>query len=363
MTEEEHDSSAAEGGNDRKHRARDFLRRPAVRIGIVVVAVLLVAALVVFGVHSHRFESTDDAFVDARIVRLSPQIAGRVVRVYVTDNQLVRAGQPLVEIDSGEVRARLDEALSQEALAHTQLEQAQTQVNSSQAAYAQAQSLVTSAQAQADNAKRDLQRYIGLQKSNPLAVAQAQVDQAAAASRSATAQYNATKQQALSAEAAIDAARAQANGATARIKVLEAQVQQARLNFGYARIVAPVDGHIAQRRVAIGNYVSPGQQMMAVVPLGMWVTANFKETQLADVHPGQHVSIDIDACPDMKANGHVDSIQRGAGQAFALLPAENATGNYVKVVQRVPVKIVFDHVPRQCPLGPGLSVTPNIRVH
>jgi membrane fusion protein (multidrug efflux system) len=363
MTEEEHDSSAAEGGKDRKHGARDFLRRPAVRVGIVLFAVLLIAALVVFGVHSHRFESTDDAFVDARIVRLSPQLAGRVVRVYVSDNELVRAGQRLVDIDDSEAHARLDEALSQEALARTQLEQAQTQVNSTEAAYAQAQSLVASAQAQADNAKRDLQRYIGLQKSNPLAVAQAQLDQAAAASRSATAQYNATKQQALSAEAAIAAARAEAEGAAARIKVLDAQVQQARLNCGYAQVVAPVDGHVAQRRVAVGSYVSPGQQMMAIVPLRMWITANFKETQLADVHPGQHVSIDIDACPNAKANGHVDSIQRGAGQAFALLPAENATGNYVKVVQRVPVKIVFDRVPRQCPLGPGLSVTPNIRVH
>ncbi|HVY80634.1 MAG TPA: HlyD family secretion protein [Steroidobacteraceae bacterium] len=364
MAEDEHDSSAAESsGNDRKERAHGFLRRPVVRVLIVVIAVLAVAAVIAFGVHAHRFESTDDAFVDARIVRLAPQIAGRVVHVYVTDNELVRTGERLVDIDEGDVRARLDEALAQEALARIELDQAQTQVNSSKAAYAQATSLVTAAQAQAENAQSDLRRYIGLQKTNPLAVAQAQLDQAAATARSATAQYKAAKQQARSANAAVAAAQAQAAGAAARIKVLEAQVEQARLSYGYARVVAPVDGHIAQRRVAIGSYVTPGQQMLAIVPLQMWVTANFKETQLADMRPGQHVSIDIDACPGAEANGHVDSIQRGAGQAFALLPPENATGNYVKVVQRVPVKIVFDRVPRDCPLGPGLSVTPNIRVH
>jgi membrane fusion protein (multidrug efflux system) len=384
MTEDEHDSpddghatgdEAQDGGNAHsaddansedhatKNRAREFLRRPAVRVGLIVAAVLVIVGGALLWLHARRFESTDDAFVDARTVRLSPQIAGRVVHVYANDNEQVRAGQVLVEIDTGEAQARLDEATSQEALARTELEQAETQVRSTEAAYAQAAALVAAAQAQAENATRDLQRYVALQASNPLAVAQAQLDQAAATARSANAQYNATKQQAVSANVAIAAAQAQTAGAAARIKVLGAQVQQAQLNYGYARILAPIDGHVSQRRVAVGSYVSPGQQMLAIVPLQMWVTANFKETQLAEVHPGQQVSINIDACPDAKARGHVDSIQRGAGQAFALLPPENATGNFVKVVQRVPVKIVFDRVPRNCPLGPGLSVTPDIRVH
>ncbi len=144
--------------------------------------------------------------------------------------------------------------------------------------------------------------------------------------------------------------------------MLDAQVREAQLSFGYARIVAPVDGHVTQRKAAVGTYVTPGQQMLAIVPLAMWVTANFKETQLAQLRPGQHAHINIDACPDTDAQGHIDSVQRGAGQAFALLPAENATGNYVKVVQRVPVKILFDKVRGDCPLGPGLSVVPEIRV-
>jgi membrane fusion protein, multidrug efflux system len=346
----------------KKHAAREMLHRPAVRIGIAVAAVVLIIAGIVFWIHARRFESTDDAFVDARIVRLSPQIAGRIAQIYAQDNQLVRKGDVLVEIDPGDVGARLKQAESERALATTQLAQAQAQVHSSDSAYSRAQSMVNGARAQAEKATQDLSRYHALQADNPRAVAQAQVDQAIAAARSARSEQEASERAADSAKAALEAARAEADSAAARINVLDAQVQEAQLSFGYARIVAPVDGHITQRKAAIGAYVSPGQQMLAIVPLQMWITANFKETQLAQIRIGQHVGIDIDACPDTDAQGHVDSIQRGSGQAFALLPPENATGNYVKVVQRVPVKIVFDRVRGQCPLGPGLSVIPNIRV-
>ena len=347
------DDGTSDQEPENKHKARELLHRPAVRVGLVVIAVLVIAGGIAFWIHARRFESTDDAFVDARIVRLAPQITGRVISVHANDNQLVHAG---------DVSANLAQIEAQRALAQTELSQAHTQVSSSEAAYEQAKSMVASASAQAQNASSDLARFTSLQASNPLAVAQAQVDQATAAARSTAAQRNAAQQQANSAQAAIAAARAQESGAGARIKVLDAQVEAARRNFGYAKIVAPLDGHIAQRRVAVGSYVSPGQEMLAIVPLQMWVTANFKETQLAEVRPGQRVQFDIDACPDAAAEGHVESIQRGAGQAFALLPPENATGNFVKVVQRVPVKIVFDRLPRDCPIGPGLSVAPNIRV-
>ncbi len=343
-------------------RVKSALHKPAIRIGIAVLACVLIVGIVLYWLHSRRFESTDDAFVDARVVRLAPQIAGRVVRVLVNDNDLVRAGQTLVEIDPGDVRAKLDEVVAQEALAETELGQARSQVTSAEAAQSQARAVAAGASAQADNARRDYQRYISLQASTPLAVAQAQVDQAATTMRNTAAQRDAANQQVRSAQAAIASAHAQEAGAATRIKTLQAQVQEARLNYGYARIVAPVDGHVSQRKVAVGSYVDPGQQMMAIVPLTLWVTANYKETQLDLVRPGQRVSISVDACPAADAEGHVDSIQRGSGQAFALLPPENATGNYVKVVQRVPVKIVLDRVPRNCPLGPGLSVVPRIVV-
>jgi membrane fusion protein (multidrug efflux system) len=127
-------------------------------------------------------------------------------------------------------------------------------------------------------------------------------------------------------------------------------------------VTAPVDGHIVNRTVAVGTYVTPGQQMMAIVPLHLWVRANFKETMIAALRPGQRVSIHIDACPQADARGHVVSIQRGSGEAFALLPPENATGNYIKVVQRVPVRIALDSAPTGCVLGPGMSVEPTVRI-
>jgi membrane fusion protein (multidrug efflux system) len=203
------------------------------------------------------------------------------------------------------------------------------------------------AQAQVTNASRDLARYHTLKAATPQAVAQQQLDQAEATARNAIAQR--------------DQAAAQISGAQAQIKVLDAQIATAKLQLSYAQVVAPVDGHVTQRSVALGNYVSPGQEMMAIVPSQLWVTANFKETQLALMRRGQHVTVSLDSC-NQEIGGHIDSIQRGAGQAFGILPPENATGNFVKVVQRVPVKILLDHVPPGCVLGPGMSVEPTVTV-
>jgi membrane fusion protein (multidrug efflux system) len=146
------------------------------------------------------------------------------------------------------------------------------------------------------------------------------------------------------------------------VRAADAVLNEANINLSYARIVAPVFGHVAQKTVAVGDYVQPGTQLMAIVPLNVWITANFKETQLALMRPGQKATIKVDACPKAKFDAHVDSIESGAGQAFAILPPENATGNYVKVVQRVPVKLVLDNPPKDCPLGPGMSVEPKVRV-
>ncbi|WP_174298893.1 efflux RND transporter periplasmic adaptor subunit, partial [Sphingomonas bacterium] len=161
-------------------------------------------------------------------------------------------------------------------------------------------------------------------------------------------------------------ARRQVGVARAGIAAQRAQVAQANVTLGNLRLVAPVPGQVVNRQVNLGSYVGPGTQLMAIVPDTMWVTANFKETQLAHMRIGQGVSIRVDAFPDMTFLGHVDSVQRGAGQAFALLPAQNATGNYVKVVQRVPVRITFDirngPNPRNYSIGPGMSVVPIVKV-
>jgi membrane fusion protein, multidrug efflux system len=334
---EDNQRSEDEGGSDEdegKAKKPGIFQNPLVRIGAAIVVVLLLVGALIWWLIARRYEDTDDAFIDTHIVFVSPQISGQVTAVRVNDNQPVRKGQVLVEIDSADADARLNQVQAQEAQAETQ--------------YLQAVATERGSAAQAENAEHDLARYRLLQRTSPAAVAQEQVDQAVATDRNAVAQR--------------DAARAQISGALAQIKVYKAQIASAQLNLGYARIVAPVDGHVVQRTVAAGNYVSPGQQMMAIVPLQLWVTANFKETQLALMRPGQKVRVEVDACGDKTVKGHVDSIQRGAGQAFGILPPENATGNYVKVVQRVPVKIVLDRVPPGCVLGPGMSVEPTVKV-
>lgn len=329
--------------------------------GAVALAVLVVLAALWWW-HESGIETTTDAFIEAHVAYVSPQVSGQVTRVLVDNNQLVHAGQPLVEIDAAQFRLALTQALAAQEQAETALGQATAGVAVARASLAQASADVASASAAAVRAQQDLKRYQNLRRVNPRAVARSTVDQAIASARSATAQQKAAEQRVLSARAQIASAQAAVAGARARIDTAKAGVAQAKLNLGYAMVTARIDGHIANRTVAVGSYVTPGEQMMAIVPLHLWVQANFKETMIAALKPGQSVSVHIDACPQADARGHVVSIQRGSGEAFALLPPENATGNYIKVVQRVPVRIALDTVPTGCVLGPGMSVEPTVRI-
>jgi membrane fusion protein (multidrug efflux system) len=352
-----HDGKAPDGKPRR--RLRD---RPLLILGLGLAVVAVIAGGLLFWLNARQYQSTDDAFVDAHMVRLAPQIAGRVTQVLVNDNQPVTAGQLLVVLDSADLRARVDQAEAQAAQAKSQVEGARAQIAVNRAAYQQALADAAAAGAQADNAARDLARYRTLQATNPAALAPQQYDQAQTAARQTAAQRDAAVRAARSRAAQITAAKTQAAAGEHQAQAAAAQLQDASINFGYTRLVAPVSGHIAQRTVAPGAYAQPGTQLMAIVPTDVWVTANFKETQLAHMRPGQRVRIRVDACAGEAIWGHVDSIQRGAGQAFGILPPENATGNFVKVVQRVPVKIVFDNPPKDCPLGPGMSVEPRVKV-
>jgi membrane fusion protein, multidrug efflux system len=341
---------------------KSLLQRPVLLAVIALVVLCVLIGALLWWLHSRKFESTDDAFVDVRIVRLAPQVAGRVSQVLVNDNQAVAAGQPLVLIDSATLQTATTQAEAQKAQAQAEVDNATAQISVSEAAYQQAQSDVVAARAVAENSARDLARYEELQRINPAAVAQQQFEQAQTAAAQNAAQLEAARQAATTRAAQVTAARTQVAAGTQQLNAAQAQLATAGINLGYARIVAPVSGHVAQLTVAVGNYVEPGTQMLAIVPVEVWVTANFKETQLALMRIGQRVAIKVDACAKEKIEGHVDSIQRGAGQAFGILPPENATGNFVKVVQRVPVKIVFDNPPADCPLGPGMSVQPSVRV-
>jgi membrane fusion protein (multidrug efflux system) len=354
------DQTGADGGAQPKKKP---FRRKRVLIGGGLVLAVAVIAGFVWWLHARNFEVTDDAYIDGDIVYVAPQIAGRVVRVWVTDNQLVGPGQPLVDIDPADPKARVEQAKAQAAQAEAQIGQAQAQIRVNQATLQQAQANIAANAAQAADAAKNLARYQQVRRLNPTAVSQQQLDQALATAQNTAAQTEAARKQAAAARNQIELAQAQIHQSEAQLAAAKAQIDQAQINLGYTRIYADVAGHVTHRTVTLGNFVQPGQQLLAITPLNLWVTANYKETQLDLMRVGQPVSIRIDAYPGRSFRGHVDSFSHGAGQAFALLPPQNATGNFVKVVQRVPVKIVFDdRTAFNRPLGPGMSVVPRVKV-
>jgi membrane fusion protein, multidrug efflux system len=340
--------------------------KPLFWIIFVLVVGAIVIAAVLYYLDARQYESTDDAFVDAHIVRIAPKVAGTLKSVADIDNRHVEAGQVLAVIEPSGPEAQVAEADANVKQAQAQFEQARAQVLASEATRDQAVAQARAPIATAAKAQQDLVRYEALRRIDPAAVAGQQLDAARATARSTAAEAAAARQQIDSAAANIAVARRQVAAARAVIEARQASVRQANVTLGDNRLVAPVAGQVVNRQVNIGSYVGPGTQLMAIVPDHIWVTANFKETQLRDMTAGKPVDIKVDAYPNVKFKGHVDSIQRGAGQAFALLPPQNATGNYVKVVQRVPVRIEFDTKnapdPRKYPLGPGMSVIPTVKV-
>lgn len=337
-------------------------RRRKLKVGIIIVAALLVCAGATF--YYLRFiapyESTDDAFIDGYLTLISSRVPGQISQLLVTDNQRVKAGDLLVQIDPRDYESSLALAQADLAAARSELSRARAQVTVSQAKAAQAQAAVMAADAEAQRASDDLKRY---QSVESRAVSKSAFDLAQAQSRSATANLDAAGSQSKAAESEVTLSKASVQTATAAVQQAEAKVQQAELNLSYTKIVAPRDGRVTARTVQLGNYVQPGQVMLALVPANVWVTANFKETQLTAMRPGQPVELSVDAYPERKFKGKVDSLQFGSGARFSLLPPENAVGNYVKVVQRVPVKIVFDEpLPANLDIAPGMSVDPKVKV-
>ena len=343
-------------------------RLPRRRRRVLLPLLLGLAAIAAIGVgvmwwlDARDYETTDDAFIDAHMVRVASQVTGRVATVAVDDNQAVVPGQLLVRIDPAPLRAKLDQAEANQANAAGLLAQAQAQRAVVQANAHQAAAQVGVAEANATNALAQLKRSETLVAR--AAVSQSALDDATAAARRTTAALVAAQRGQEAAEAQFAVSGSQIDAAQAGLRSAAAQTEQARLDLSYTEVTASEAGTIAHRNVSPGDYVQVGQNLMALVPLEIWITANFKETQLALMRVGQPVEIHVDAYPGRTFHGHVDSFQRGSGPAFSLLPPENATGNFVKVVQRVPVKIVFDDPPADPgrPLGPGMSVVPRVKV-
>lgn len=359
-------SEGRESKEDKEEKADDgppLYKRPIFWIILGVVAAILIVGGLLYWAHARKYVSTDDAFVDAHIVRIAAQTSGQLTRVVDKDNRHVNQGQLLAVIEPGQPEAQLAEAQAGVKQADAAIEQAEAKVASALAAARQAAANAVAPAAQALRAADDYRRYAALKKLDPAAAAATQVEQARTESRAQQAQADAAERQVESAHADLIAARKDVRAAQAQRAAALARVEQAQVVNSYLRITAPVNGQVVNRQVDVGSYVSPGQQLLAIVPDEMWVTANFKETQLKHMRVGQPVEIKIDAYPAVKFHGHVDSIQHGAGQAFALLPPQNATGNYVKVVQRVPVRILFDGAEwRHYAIGPGMSVVPTVKV-
>ena len=332
---------------------------------VVVVAALLIGGIL-YWLHARQYEATDDAFVDTHIVRLAPQVGGTLIQVASVDNRHVDAGTLLAVIQPNGPQAQLGEARANVVQAQAQVGEARAQVTAALASRAQAVDQARVPLANAIKAEQDLARYEALLRLDRAAVAAQQIDQARANARSTAADAAAARRAIGNADAQVKVARRQVTAAQAAVGARRAQVEQAQVTLGNLRLHAPLPGQVVNRSVNLGSYVGPGTQLMAIIPDYLWITANFKETQLTLMRRGQPVAIEVDAFPDVKFQGHIDSIQRGAGQAFALLPPQNATGNYVKVVQRVPVRITFDLKhgpdPRQYAIGPGMSVVPTVKV-
>ena len=327
--------------------------------GLALLLILILATFYYFRCIA-PYQDTDDAFIDGYTALISPRVAGPVVQLLVTDNQEVKAGDLLVQIDPNDYEASLSLARADLASAQSQLNSDKSQVSVNESKVVQAQAAVVSAEAENERAAADLKRYETVESR---AVSKTAYDFAQARARSAAADLDSANSQVISAEAQVTLSQAEVETGKATIKQAQAKLRQAELNLSYTKITAPFDGRITARTVQLGNYLSPGQELFALVPRYVWVTANFKETQLTCMRPGDPVEVHIDAYPQHNFKAKVDSLQDGSGARFSLLPPENAVGNYVKVVQRVPVKIVFDEdLPTNLDIAPGISVEPKVKV-
>jgi membrane fusion protein (multidrug efflux system) len=334
-------------------------KRKLLFVGVAVL-IIFFAVIIYYRGCVAPYESTDDAFIDGYVTLISPRVPGQVARLAVTDNQEVKAGDVLAEIDPRDYETSLSQAKADLAVASSQANQSRAQVKVSEAKVAQAQAAVTAAEAEAQRANDDLKRYENVESR---AVSKSAIDLAQAQARSANANLVAAYSLTNAAEAEVVLSEAGVATAAAAVQQTEAKLQQAELNVSYTKIIAPMDGRVTARTVQLGHYIQPGQTLLALVPKDVWVTANFKETQLTYMKPGQPVELSVDAYPNKKFKGKVDSLQAGTGARFSLLPPENAVGNYIKVVQRVPVKIVFDEeLPTNLDISPGMSVVPIVRV-
>ena len=358
------DSLANEQRDDKQsgheiRRGRGGRRALAIVMGAILLSVAAASGYVYWD-YTRRFESTDDAFIQARQFAVAPKVSGYITAVPVTDNQHVAAGDAIARIDDRDYRIALEQARAQVTAAEASIQNLDAQMAVQQAQIAENQAQFEQAQASLTFATQQAARYEDLAKKGAGSVQNAQqynsgLLQQQAAVKTAQAALSAAQRQ-------VAALRAQRATAEANVAQANAQRDQAQLNLSYTNVTAAQSGRVVNLTAAVGQFAQAGTNLTMFVPDEIWVAANFKETQLDAMRPGQPATMRIDAYPERAIRGHVASIQPGSGTAFSLLPAENATGNYVKIVQRVPVKLLIDNPPTDATLGPGMSVVPSVRV-
>jgi membrane fusion protein (multidrug efflux system) len=358
--EDQHVEGDDEARRD-KPRKGMLRRHPFAFFGALILLFVALPAGYVYWDYASHFESTDDAFIAARQFTIAPKVPGYLTAVPVTDNELVVAGQVIARIDDRDYRNALAEAKAQVAAARANIENIDAQIVVQQAQIHANQAQVDQAQAALVFAQQQATRYQEL-----AATALAGTVQDAQRYTSGLRQQQATVESARAtlalAQRQIEALKAQRSSAVANLGLRRAQRDQAQLDLSHTIVTADQPGRVVQLSAAVGEYAQPGTNLTMFVPDDIWVWANFKETQLDYMRPGQPVTLEIDAYPERTIHAHVDSVQPGSGTAFSLLPVENATGNYVKIVQRVPVKLVMDDPPSDVALGPGMSVVPTVRI-
>jgi membrane fusion protein, multidrug efflux system len=332
---------------------------PAAIGAVALVAFIVIAAF--FVVPDWYSESTDDAYVEAHLTTVMAKVPAYVQTLHVDDNATVKNGELLVELDPRDYTVAVDLARANLETAQSRRKEADSRVGIADADVAQAHAELAVAQANAVLAVANLKRLHAV--ADARAVSNERVDTATAAFDATRATVTAAETKVRSSLATAALAREQVKTAEASVAQASAALDQANLNLSYTRITAVLSGTIANKAVEEGNYVQPGQTLFAIVPVAPYVVANFKETQLERIRPGQPAYVRVDAYPHLRLKGHVDSLQRGTGSVFALLPPENATGNFVKVVQRIPVKIVFDDLGEAARwISPGMSVEAQVMV-
>ncbi|MGU7812103.1 HlyD family secretion protein [Burkholderia sp. AW49-1] len=356
--------TGGDGDNGEGARKRPG-RKPLIILGAVLF--VLVIAGIVWWLATRDQVSTDDAYTDGNAVAIAPHVSGYVTRLAVDDNTYVHRGDVLVEIDPRDYRAQVDAARAQLGLAQAQLDASRVQLDIAHvqfpAQYRQARAQIESAEAAYRQAlaAQERQRAVDARATSQQAIDAADAQRASADANVAMAQAQArtaslVPQQIRQAETAVEERRQQ-------VLQARAQLDTADLNLSYCELRASSDGWVTRRNVQLGSYLQAGTSIFSIVTPRIWITANFKESQLERMRIGDRVDVSVDAYPDLDLHGHVDSIQLGSGAHFSAFPAENATGNFVKIVQRVPVKIVLDGPPpRNPPLGLGLSAEPTVHL-